>query len=166
MKLTVNKEKTHLTELQYGVEFLGVVIHEDWIVIQKKRLERFKEKIRIITKRNKGKPLLFVVKELTPVLRGWINYYKIANIKTLVRDLMGWIRRRLRMLKMKQWKTYKAMNKELRRLGLQNATKLKMDVRRWKNSKVTIIHVMMPNSYFEQLGLYDMTKAKVGLLSP
>jgi RNA-directed DNA polymerase len=67
---------------------------------------------------------------------------------------------------MKQWKTYKAMNKELRRLGLQNATKLKMDVRRWKNSKVTIIHVTMPNSYFEQLGLYDMTKVKVGLLSP
>lgn len=165
MKLTVNKEKTHLTGLQNGVEFLGVVIYEDWITIQKKRLERFKDKIRVITKRNKGKPLLFVVKELTPVLRGWINYYKIANIKTLVRDLMGWVRRRLRMLRMKQWKTYKAMHKELRRLGLHSEIKLKMDVRRWKNSKVTIIHVMMPNSYFEKLGLYDLTKVKVGLLS-
>ena len=41
----------------------------------------------------------------------------------------------------------------------------KMDVRRWKNSKVHIIHMLMPNSYLDELGLYEMTKVKVGLLS-
>lgn len=50
-------------------------------------------------------------KKLTSVLRGWINYYKIADIKTLVTELMSWIRRRLRIIKIKQWKTYKAMHK-------------------------------------------------------
>ena len=165
MKLTVNKEKTHLTELKDGVKFLGVVVGESWITIQKARLTRFKDKVRRITKRNKGKPLAHVIQELAPVLRGWVNYYRIANIKVLMRELMGWIRRRLRMLKMKQWKTYKAMHKEMRRKGLKRDIKEKMDVRRWKNSKVKIIHILMPNSYFEELGLYDLTQVKVGLLS-
>ena len=165
MRLTVNKEKTHLTELGNGVKFLGVVIWGKWITIQETRLKRFKDKIRGITRRNKGKPLPFVVQELAPVLRGWVNYYKVANIKGLMSELMGWIRRRLRMIKMKQWKTYKAMHKEMRRKGLQRDIKEKMDVRRWKNSKVKIIHILLPNSYFEELGLYDLTQVKVGLLS-
>ena len=164
MKLTVNKEKTHLTELNKGVEFLGVRISSKWISIQPKRLKKFRDKVRRITRRNSGRPLEVVVEELTPVLRGWINYYRVADIKSLVSDLMGWIRRRLRMIRMKQWKTYKAMHKELRRKKMKH-TGEKMDVRRWKNSKVHIIHMLMPNSYLDELGLYEMTKVKVGLLS-
>lgn len=165
MKLTVNKEKTHLTELENGVKFLGVVIWKRWITIQETRLKRFKDKIRGITKRNKGKPLAYVIKEITPVLRGWVNYYRVADIKMLMIELMKWIRRRLRMIKMKQWKTYKAMHKAIRRNGIKADMNLKMDVTRWKNSKVHIIHMLMPNSYFEDLGLYNLTKVKVGLLS-
>ncbi|MFB0958984.1 MAG: group II intron reverse transcriptase/maturase [Clostridiaceae bacterium] len=165
MKLTVNKEKTHLTKLYEGVEFLGVRISSKWISIQPKRLKKFRDKVRRITRRNSGRPLGAVVEELTPVLRGWINYYRVADIKSLVTDLMGWIRRRLRMIRMKQWKTYKAMHKELRRKDMKRHIKEKMDVRRWKNSKVHIIHMLMPNSYFDELGLYEMTKVKVGLLS-
>lgn len=165
MKLTVNREKTHLTKLEDGVKFLGVVIWRSWITIQESRLKKFKDRIREITKRNKGKPLASVIKELTPVLRGWVNYYRVANIKKLLGQLMGWIRRRLRMIRMKQWKTYKAMHKEMHRRGLKRDIKEKMDVRRWKNSKVKIIHILMPNSYFEELGLYDLTQVKVGLLS-
>lgn len=165
MKLTVNKEKTHITSLEQGIDFLGVKIFADFIMIQEKRLKRFKNKIRKITKRNNGKPLERVVKELTPVLRGWMNYYRIAKIKGCARELMSWIRRRLRMIKIRQWKTYKAMHKEIRRKGFTGYDKVKMDVRRWKNSKVHIIHMLMPNSYFEELGLYDLTQVKVGLLS-
>lgn len=165
MKLTVNKEKTHITSLEQGIDFLGVKIRMKYITIQEKRLKRFKDKIRRITKRNSGRPLELVVKELTPVLRGWINYYKIADIKKRIQGLMSWIRRRLRMIKMKQWKTYKPMHKEIRRKGFTGYDQVKMDVRRWKNSKVHIIHMLMPNSYFEELGLYDLTQVKVGLLS-
>ena len=157
MKLTVNKEKTHITSLEQGIDFLGVKIRMKYITIQEKRLKRFKDKIRKITKRNSGRPLELVVKELTPVLRGWINYYKIADIKKRIQGLMSWIRRRLRMIKMKQWKTYKPMHKEIRRKGFTGYDQVKMDVRRWKNSKVHIIHMLMPNSYLEELGLYDLT---------
>jgi hypothetical protein len=58
---------------------------------------------------------------------------------------------------MKQWKSYKAMHKEMRKLGIKG-NGLKMAVTKWKNSKVHIIHQIQPNKYFEDLGLIDHTK--------
>lgn len=164
LKLKVNKEKTKLTSVHEGVEFLGFVIRNKTIGVNPKRIKRFKDKIRRITRRNSGRKLENIIKELNPVLRGWMNYYRVANIKGLIRDLMGWIRRRLRMVKIRQWKTYKAMHKEMRKLGIKG-NGLKMAVRKWKNSNTHIIHQILPNKYFEDLGLIDMQKYKVGLLS-
>jgi RNA-directed DNA polymerase len=77
---------------------------------------------------------------------------------------MSWIRRRLRMIRMKQWKTYKKMHKEMRKRGIKGNGE-KMDVRRWKNSTTHIIHMLLPNKFFEDLGLIDMHSYEVGLLS-
>ena len=132
--------------------------------INPKRLRRFKDKLRELTRRNQPTPLEVIIKRMNPVLRGWINYYGIADIKGLLQDLMSWIRRRLRMVRMKQWKTYKKMHKELRRKGIKHNDE-KMNVTLWKNSKVHIIHQLMPNVYFEDLGLTDLCDHEVGLLS-
>lgn len=164
LKLTVNKEKTKLTSVYEGVGFLGFVIYEKWITVNPKRVKRFKDKIRRKTVRNAGRKIEDIIKDLNPVLRGWINYYRVANIKSLIADLMGWIRRRLRMIKMKQWKTYKAMHKEMRKQGIKGNGE-KMAVTKWKNSNVHIIHRLLPNKLFEDLGLIDLTKYEVGLLS-
>jgi len=93
-----------------------------------------------------------------------MNYYRVANIKSFTRDFMQWLRRRLRMVKMKQWKTYKAMHKEMRKLGIRG-NGLKMAVTKWKNSNVHIIHQILPNKYFDDLDLIDIHKYEVGLLS-
>ena len=162
--LKVNEEKTKVTSVYEGVEFLGFVIGKQWLRVQGKRLKRFKDKIRQITKRNAGRSLEDVIKELNPVLRGWVNYYRAANIKTLLKDLMSWIRRRLRMIKMKQWKTYKKMHKEMRRKRIRG-NNLKMAVTKWKNSKVQIIHLLLPNQYFADLKLIDLCDYSVGVLS-
>lgn len=164
LKLKVNKEKTKTVGVREGVDFLGFTIRSRSLSVNKKRLKRFKDKVRSITKRNAGRKLEEVIKELNPVLRGWMNYYRVADIQKLKFDLMGWIRRRLRMLKMKQWKTYKAMHKEMRRKGIQG-TGEKMAVWKWKNSNVHIVHKLLPNQFFEDLGLIDITKYEVGLLS-
>ena len=164
LKLKVNTEKTRLTSVHEGIEFLGFVIRSKTVGVNPKRIKRFQDKIRRITKRNSGRKLENIIKELNPILRGWINYYRIANIKSLTQDLMGWLRRRLRMIKMKQWKTYKAMHKEMRKLGIKG-NGIKMAVNKWKNSNVHIIHQILPNKYLEDLGLIDMQKYKVGLLS-
>ncbi len=164
MMLTVNKEKTKITDVYEGVSYLGFIIRPTGISIDPKRVKRFKDKLRKLTKRNAGKPLEVIIKTLKPVLRGWINYYKLARIKRLTKDLMSWIRRRLRMIRMKQWKTYKKMHKEMRKQGIKN-TGEKMEVTKWRNSKIQVIHVLFPNEYFEKLGLIDLSKYEVGLLS-
>lgn len=164
LKLTVNQKKTKLTGVREGVEFLGFVIRGHALSINPKRIKRFKDKVRWLTRRNSGRTMETVVKELNPLLRGWMNYYRVANIKGLVRDLMQWIRRRLRMVRMAQWKTYKKMHKEMRKKGIRGNGD-KMDVKRWKNSTTQMIHLLLPNKYFEELGLIDMQNYEVGLLS-
>jgi len=164
LKLKVNETKTKVTSVREGVEFLGFVIRSSYVQINPKRIKRFKDKVREITKRGTGRKLEDIIKKLNPILRGWMNYYKVANIKTLAAELMSWIRRRLRMIKMKQWKTYKKMHKEMRRLGIKG-TGEKMAVTRWKNSNVHMIHMLLPNKYFENLGLIDLCNYEVGLLS-
>jgi RNA-directed DNA polymerase len=164
LKLKVNEKKTKITSVREGVEFLGFIIRPTSVGVNPKRIKRFKDKVRAVTKRGTGKRLEEIIKKLNQVLRGWMNYYRVANIKKLVTEIMSWIRRRLRMIKMKQWKTYKKMHKEMRRLGIKG-TGEKMAVTKWKNSNVHIIHMLLPNKYFHDLGLVDLCDYEVGLLS-
>ncbi|MFZ5436792.1 MAG: group II intron maturase-specific domain-containing protein, partial [Bacillota bacterium] len=73
--------------------------------------------IRELTPRNHGMNVEEMVKRLKPILRGWINYFRIANCKGVLHKLMGWIRRRLRMKQMREWKSWRALHKVLRQRG-------------------------------------------------
>ena len=96
LQLTVNREKTHQTHAARGVKFLGVEISLTWTRIQAKKVAAFKDKVRQITRRNSPVNLEQVIADLNPVLRGFSNYFRMANCKGLFRELAGWIRRRLR----------------------------------------------------------------------
>ncbi len=89
LKLKVNQKKTKLTSVYEGVEFLGFVIRAKTLSVNPKRIKRFKDKVRRITRRNSGRKLEDIIRELNPVLRGWMNYYRVANIKGFTRDFMG-----------------------------------------------------------------------------
>jgi RNA-directed DNA polymerase len=87
LKLTVNREKTKLVHARDGVAYLGVLIRTQSTAIQPRRL---------LTRRNSPVNLEQVIKLLNPRLRGFANYFRVANCKSVLRDLMGWVRRRLR----------------------------------------------------------------------
>lgn len=163
LKLKVNQEKTHLTSVNEGVPFLGFIIKGKWITIHPTRIKRFKEKIRKLTPRNHGKNVEEMVKELNPVLRGWANYFRIANCKGVFSGLMAWTRRRLRMKKMKEWKTWKPLHKQLRRRGY-NGEHEKISVTRWRNSNSPLIHYALPNQWFDDMKLVNLETFKVGVL--
>lgn len=163
LKLRVNRDKTHITSVHEGVSYLGVIIHTNWIEIHPKRIKKLKDKIRKLTKRNQGKNLEQVIKEVSQVIRGWANYFRIANCTGVFKALMGWVRRRLRMKKMVEWKTWKPFHKQLRRMGHRGVFK-KMSMKKWRNSKCPLVSMALPNKWFEDMKLVDITKIKTGIL--
>lgn len=163
LRLTVNREKTHRTSVYKGVAYLGVVIYPKFVAIDPKKLRKLKDKIRQITKRNQGRNLVDVIKRLNPVLRGWANYFRMANCKMVMRSLMEWIRRRLRMKQMKEWKSWKPLHKQLRRMGYGGPFE-KISVTRWRNSCSPLIHMALPNKWFDTMGLVNLAKMEVGTL--
>ena len=80
--------------------------------------EQLKEKIRAITKRNRGVSIQQVLEELNMVTRGWINYFRIAGCKTFLARLDGWIRIRLRTYIWKQWQFIRTRIKKLKQFDI------------------------------------------------
>lgn len=163
LKLVVNREKTQLTDVYRGVKYLGFVIRSTTVSIDPKRVKKFKERIRELTPRNHGRNVQTMIKELNPVLRGWANHFRIANCKKLFEELMQWIRRRLRMKKMKEWKSYKAFHKQLKRQGHKGDCP-KISMSKWRNSASPLISMALPNKWFNGLGLVNLAAYDVGVL--
>ena len=163
LKLTVNKKKTHITNDRKGVPYLGVVIRSQNISIHPEKVQKFKDKVRTLTPRNHGKNLSKIIKELNPVLRGWANYFRIANCKKQFENLMKWIRRRLRMKKMREWKSWKQLHKTLRRNGYKGEFE-KISMNKWRNSSSPLISLALPNKWFDEIGLINISTYQVGIL--
>jgi group II intron reverse transcriptase/maturase len=123
LKLKVNRTKSgvrHCSE----VKFLGYTLLPDGgIRIADKSVERLKDQVREITKRNRGVSFEEVIRELNLVIVGWSNYFSLAN-KWLatIRDLDGWIRRKLRCYKLKQCGRKYTIYKLLRSFGIPKGT--------------------------------------------
>jgi len=97
LKLTLHPEKTVITNFGKGFVFLGYeFIAWRYKRPRKKAIDKFKDKIRNITRRQRPFPAEFIIAELNPVLRGWANYFKFGNVKKLFRKLDTWIRMRIR----------------------------------------------------------------------
>ncbi|MFC1507992.1 group II intron maturase-specific domain-containing protein, partial [Pseudomonadota bacterium] len=165
LKLKVNEHKTHIAHSDEGIKFLGVVIGTQYTQIQEKKFIHFKAKVKRLTRRNSGKNLAMVVKELNPVLRGTVNYFKIANISRILTQLAGWIRRRLRRLQLKLWKKPMKLHRRLKQLGYKPPFKF-MTMDSWKNAASPLANYAMPNQWFKDVGLYPIDEMKTGILLP
>ncbi len=166
LKLTVNQKKTHVVHSGKGVKFLGVVIHTSYTRIQKKKVQGFKEKVKAITRRNSPVNLEQVIKDLNPIIRGYANYFRIANCKGEFGRLSAWIRRRLRAKQMKLWKKPRRLHRKLRQLGYKGEFKF-IKMSSWRNSASPLAHMALPNEYFKQeTGLFDISDVMTGISVP
>ncbi len=164
LKLKVNMEKTHLCNVSQGVKYLGFVIKYNYVSIDHERIKRFKEKIRSLTHRSySGVSITKMIKRLNAVIRGWGQYFRIANCKRLFQELMAWIRRRLRMKQMQEWKSWKAFHRQLRRKGFKGEAP-KISMNKWRNSSCYHIHFALPNKWFKEMKLFDLSDIKTGVL--
>jgi len=155
MGLRVNEQKTQVTSLGKGVEYLGVVIRTTYTTIQHKKVKQFKEKVKRLTNRSGGKPLWRVIAELNPLLRGFAHYFRIANGKGRFREFMTWIRRRLRAIQLRLWKKPRRLHRRLRQLGYSGEF-LYIKMQSWASARSPLASMAMPNGWLYEQGLYNM----------
>jgi len=120
-----------------------------------KALATMKDSIRDITKRTGGRSIEQVCKRLGEYLRGWKEYFRLADTPRIFDNLDRWIRRRLRALHLKHWGQQSTVYRELRARGMSKdaAMVVAVNCRRWWMNSGRLLHVALPNRYFDQLGV-------------
>ncbi len=127
IKLKVNEEKSAVKKLNEA-KFLGYSFRREYgteiikLCLHKKSWDKFKTKIREILKRNRGISITQYISELRLYMRGWTNYFRLGLSKTQMLKTDGWIRRKLRTILWKQWKTTKMRVKMQRKYTMYKYT--------------------------------------------
>ena len=103
LKLVVNAAKSRVVKTSES-QFLGFTFKAGRIQWHPKVLRTFKQKVRVLTNRNWGVSMNYQLFKTSQYIRGWINYFGIANCYQLCVDLDHWIRRRVRMAYWRQWR--------------------------------------------------------------
>lgn len=126
--LKVNREKTVVAYVR-NIKFLGYSFYErkgeGCLRVHPKSLLKMKETIRSLTSRSNGWSNEKRKEKLKQYITGWLNYFKLANMKRLLTDIDSWLRRRLRMVIWKQWKRVRTRIRNLKKLGIEEERAVK-----------------------------------------
>jgi group II intron reverse transcriptase/maturase len=158
LKLKVNQKKSKV-EKAYRVKFLGFSFYkrkgEVQVRVAGRSLERFREKLRKLTKRTRSGKIEDIIQEINIYIVGWIGYYRLAKTPSVYEGLDGWIRRRLRQMIWKRWKRGTTRYKELVKLGVPKwyAQEGAGGTSPWRMAASPVINQALSNGYFRNLGL-------------
>lgn len=120
------------------------------------RVKRFKAGVRKVCRRGRGRNIAKVIEELTPKLRGWVSYFRLAEVKGVFEDLDGWLRRKLRCILWRQWKRPYTRAKRLMQRGLSETRAWRSATNGrgpWWNAGASHMNEAYPTSFFRYLGL-------------
>ena len=158
--LKVNVEKSRIArpnQIKY-VGF-GFYITKTGIIKPKphlKSIQKFKRRLKQLTKRSWNISLDERIAKLNPVIRGWINYFRIADMKENIKNITSHLNRRIRCIIWKQWKTARHRARCLMKLGLSKEMAKACSYSRksyWCTSKCIPLHKAISNKRIQQKGL-------------
>ena len=159
LRLKVNRDKSAVGR-PWERKYLGFCVTNSRtnpkIRIHWKTIRRFRERVREITARRRGRSLSQVIGELREFMNGWWNYFGITESFNRLRPLAHWIRRRLRALVWKHWKNRRTRVGELLKRGVSRSYAVTTGCSRkgpWRMSKVKWVNIALPDAYFTSLGL-------------
>jgi RNA-directed DNA polymerase len=159
LRLKVNAEKSGVARPARRV-FLGYSVHRGAkgvrLKVSAKAVTRLKGNLKAMFRRGRGRHLRKVIKELNPILRGWLNYYRHLEITGILKELDGWLRRHLRKILWRQWKRVSTRAKMLMRLGLEEARAWISATNGrgpWWNAGASHMNQALPKWRFDRLGL-------------
>jgi len=158
LKLVVNTTKSHVVKTTES-KFLGFTFKAGRIQIHPKTLHRFKQQVRRLTNRNWGVSMAYQLFKVSQYLRGWINYFGIANCYQLCVDLDHWIRRRIRMAYWRQWRKPRTKVRNLMQRGVHVQAAVACGITSkgpWRSSKTPGIQQALSNAYLKSQGLFAL----------
>jgi RNA-directed DNA polymerase len=161
LRLRINRDKSAVAR-PWTRKFLGysVTAHrEPRLKVAPQAVHRLKAKLRPILRRGRGRSLAGVVAELGPVLRGWVAYFRMADVKVSFEELDAWVRRKLRCIVWRQWKKPRTRLHELRKRGLdidRAAASAYNGRGPWWNAGARHMHTAVPTWQLRRLGLVSL----------
>lgn len=158
LKLVVNTTKSHVVKTNES-KFLGFTFRAGRIQWHPKTLLKFKQQVRRLTNRNWGVSMKYQLFKISQFIRGWINYFGIANCYKLCVDLDHWIRRRVRMAYWRQWRKPRTKVRSLMRLGVHVRSAVACGITSkgpWRSSKTPGIQQALSNTFLKSQGLYAL----------
>ena len=165
LHLKVNEAKSAVARV-WERKFLGYSFRYDGrLKVAEVSLAKFKDRIRELTKRNRGRKLEQVIKETNIYLNGWISYFRHAANMSMFKELDSWIRRKLRCYRLRQCKRGKGMITYLMSLGAskQQAGRHSYSSKSWwRLSQTPVVNFVMSNKWFEELKLVNLERKVLG----
>ncbi|HED0876537.1 TPA: group II intron reverse transcriptase/maturase [Campylobacter jejuni] len=162
LKLKVNREKSAV-DRPWKRKFLGFSFtsHRDLpkIRIAKESIQRFKQRIRDLTIRKKSIRMEDRIQQINQYVIGWMGYYQLADTPSIFKQLDSWLRRRLRMIRWKEWKKIKTKYKNLKKHGISEGKAWEWANTRkgyWRIASSPILHRALNDQYWSKQGLKSL----------
>ena len=161
LRLRVNEEKSSV-DRPWNRSFLGysMTAHkEPRLRVSRESEQRLRAKLRSAFRSGKGRNLQRFIGDLRPLLVGWGNYFRLAEVKRVFEELDAWLRRKLRCVLWRQWKRVYARARNLMKRGLaeKRAWRSATNGRGpWWNAGASHMNHAFPKSFFERLGLVSL----------
>ena len=161
LKLKVNADKSAVAR-PWERKFLGYSMtrhKKSKLRISEASRERFKTKVKEAFRIGRGQSLSKTIQQLNPILRGWVNYYRLTEQTGVLEEFDGWIRRKLRTLLWRQWKRSYTRARNLMKRGLpeerawQSATNGRGP---WWNGGASHMNQAFPKLWFDKYGLISL----------
>ena len=161
--LRVNREKT-VVDYVGRVKFLGFSFYQykgkARVRIHPKSIAKMQSKVKELTSRSNGIGNENRARQLRRYIMGWVNYFKIADMKKLLLNTDEWMRRRIRMTFWKQWKRVRTRLKMLESLGISRQQAWEYANTRkgyWRTSNSPILNRSLKNEVLEKLGFISFS---------
>lgn len=162
LRLKVNRQKSTV-DRPWKLKFLGFSFYHKnqkiRIRVHPESVRRFKQRLKWITARSNAKSMTYRMLKLKQLITGWVNYYGIADMKTLAQSLDEWLRRRIRMCYWKQWKKVRTRHKNLVKRGIDKSKALEFANTRkgyWRIAVSPILTRAFTNEDLRKLGFQSI----------
>ena len=161
LKLKVNGSKSRICR-GAKLNFLGHSIFNDGTPgLSRASERRLKDRLRKLTRRNKGVSLDRIIGQLRTKLQGWLNYFRYARMKSKMESVDGWLRRKLKCFRLKQCKRRIGIVRWLRKLGVEETLSWRVALSGkgwWRLSNSPALNMGMDKLWFAQQGYYSLSE--------